>query len=173
MSIFMFGLDLLPLNWSIYTADFANLNTPKTQMQILINHPTQKTSELYFIANDQDKQNHNPVMPSNNALKSNIKPVTSDNNAVKSVKVLKVKPTVHTKSTQSKINQPHHKLSDPGIVQGSNVNNFIDSGNMFTKDSINQFNNLDRGAPANQPKGVFSKLRHGFKHMTKDMANEF
>ncbi len=170
----MFGLDLLPLNRSTCTADFGDLNImSKTQMQILINNPAQKILKLYFIANDQDKQNHNSVWPSNNVLKSHIKPVTSDNNSLTTVKALKVKPSVQTKSTQSKVNQLSHKLSNPGIVQGNNANNFIDSGNMFTKDSINQFNNLDRGAPVKQQKGVFSKLRHGFKHLTKDMSKEF
>ncbi len=171
MFIFMFGLDLLPLNRSTCTADFGNLNMSKSQ--ILIKYPAQKFSELYFIANDQDKQNQYSVIPAANSLKSNIKPVTTANNSAKSVKAFKVKSLVNTKSTLPKVNQSGHKLANPGIVQGSNVNNFINSGNMFTKDSINQFNNLDRGAPVKQQKGVFSKLRHGFKHMTKDMAKEF
>ena len=137
---------------------------------------TPKPNITYQIAQNNTNSASSYKTPASNSATSKATKNSGANNskaAANSKTTAKSKENI-TKTTVTKAGKA--QIANPGIVKGNSVNNFLESGNMFTKGSINQFNNLDRGAKktkTNAKSSEFSKLKKGFKHLTKDMSNTF
>lgn len=128
------------------------------------------TNVIAQTANEVVKQNQNAsILPFVNEAResdSDRQPLPESD----SLKGLKNNVKVTKKTTTN-------ALKKPGLVQGNNLNNFIDSGDLFTKQSINQYNNLDGDASSNikssKKHGFFSSLRTRFQHMTTLMSKSY